>query len=168
VEQLSAKLLPSYTWIQVDSLPMRDIVNDISKTTAFIQAFQDKSLPKSAWTHEAHFVTALWHIREYGFDDAVERMRTGIKSYNEAVGGKNTDTDGYHETITLLYLDALADFLSRNSDATATELFERLLDDDIIDRAYPLQFYSKQVLFSREARRTWVAPDLLSPEFLRR
>jgi len=146
---------------------VRDIIKDISLIDDFVLAFQNKTLPKSEWTHEAHFVTALWHLLKYGFDNATERMRSGIVAYNESVGGRNTDTDGYHETITLFYMDVLADFAERHAHLTETDLYRRLLDDELMDRSFPMNFYSKDVLFSVRARRNWVPPDLRTPAFIR-
>ena len=60
----------------------------------------DRSLPKVEWTHAAHFAAALWLLRqpEMYADRDMPRM---IRAYNEATGVPNTDTSGYHETITL-------------------------------------------------------------------
>lgn len=58
------------------------------------------TLPKAAWTHGAHFATALWLILQRP-DIVPERdMPDMIRRYNESVGGVNSDMGGYHETIT--------------------------------------------------------------------
>ena len=62
------------------------------------------TLPKAEWTHEAHLATTLWLIAERP-DIAPERdLPNLIRSYNESVGGVNSDTEGYHETITQCFL----------------------------------------------------------------
>ena len=60
----------------------------------------------------------------------------------------------------------LAEFNRNNEDAGPLEIYDRLLEDPILDRAFPLQFYSKDVLFSVRARRGWVTPDKAHPEWL--
>ena len=61
----------------------------------------DRSLPKRDWTHQAHFAAALWLIRHQpGFDDARD-MPAIIRAYNEATNTPNTDSEGYHHSITL-------------------------------------------------------------------
>src|SRR3546814_10901893 len=64
------------------------------------------TLPKEEWTHRAHFSTALWLMLRRP-DIVPERDMAGmIAAYNESVGGVNSDTSGYHETITLASLVA--------------------------------------------------------------
>ncbi len=61
----------------------------------------DRSLPKSEWTHAGHFAAALWlakHRPELTKPDGIRRL---ISRYNESTGTLNTDTTGYHHTITL-------------------------------------------------------------------
>ena len=89
-------------------------------------------LAKDEWTVEAHLVVELWNILHYDLPEAEQRIRDGIKSYTVAAGGHNTDSTGYHETITLFYMDAIDDFLDRNVDVVDEgELYERLLASDI-------------------------------------
>ena len=62
--------------------------------------FCDCTLPKAAWTHGAHFATALWLILTRADIDPERDMPAMIRRYNQSVGGVNSDTGGYHETIT--------------------------------------------------------------------
>jgi hypothetical protein len=52
----------------------------------------DLSLPKTEWTHAAHFAAALWLLRYRPEWDASRRMPDFIRAYNEATGVANTDT----------------------------------------------------------------------------
>lgn len=61
---------------------------------------RDRTLPKPEWTHNAHFAAAVWLIRSPLYD-AERDMPAMIRRYNLACGVANTDTEGYHETITL-------------------------------------------------------------------
>ena len=63
----------------------------------------DRSLPKPEWTHAAHFAAAFWLLHNRG-DAACHEMPPLIRAYNERIGVPNTDTGGYHETITLASL----------------------------------------------------------------
>ena len=57
----------------------------------------DRTLPKSAWTHAAHFASAIWLLTNYGDSFAVRALPGFIRAYNEATGVANTDTSGYHD-----------------------------------------------------------------------
>src|SRR5512140_1734366 len=66
----------------------------------------DLTLPKPEWTHAAHFACALWLLRRRPDLTPETAMPPMIRAYNEATGVPNTDTDGYHETITLASIAA--------------------------------------------------------------
>ena len=77
-----------------------------------IDAFLDCTLPKSEWTHQAHLRVGLWHVDQFGPEEALIRLREGIRRLNATHGTANTDTGGYHETITRLYVLVMAQFLA--------------------------------------------------------
>ena len=117
-------------------------------------------LPREEWTHAAHLTVGLWHVREYGQEGALERLRLGIRSLNERHGTANTDTSGYHETITVAYVRLIEFFIEKRiPDAFASQVRD-LLDGPLADRNFLLRFWSPDVLMSPAARRTWTPPDL--------
>ena len=86
-----------------------------------------------------------------------------IRTYNAAVGGENTDTAGYHETITQAYLaGARAVLKDVAAEASLHEAVNAVLDAGLDDKDWPLRFWRRETLFSVEARRGYVPPDLKS------
>ncbi|HRE03322.1 MAG TPA: hypothetical protein PLV68_18640, partial [Ilumatobacteraceae bacterium] len=73
----------------------------------------DRSLPKAEWTHEAHVLACIALVRSLGARDALAALRAGIPPYNEATGVANTPTGGYHDTITVYYVWAVAGLVAR-------------------------------------------------------
>src|ERR1700744_4988223 len=72
----------------------------------------DRTLPKPRWTHAAHFAAAVWILLRRP-DLTPERDLPGIiRAYNAATGVANTDTSGYHETVTQASLGAARAFLA--------------------------------------------------------
>jgi hypothetical protein len=124
----------------------------------------DHSLPKDQWTHAAHLSATLRLVRTR--NEGLERDMPGIiRSYNEAVGGVNDDTSGYHETITQAYLAAIRAFVATLPAGLGDgEACARLLATPMGDKAWPLGFWSRERLFSVAARRGWAEPDLRSLE----
>lgn len=119
-----------------------------------------RTLPKEEWTHEAHLAACAWLVLERP-QIALERELPGIiSSYNVAVGGENTDTAGYHETLTQLYIIGVRRFLDGCAEAGLLSKVNALLASDMAPRDWPFRFYSRAVLFSLAARRGWVEPDL--------
>lgn len=120
-----------------------------------------RTLPKAEWTHAAHFAAALWLIRCRPELDAAIVMPGMIRAYNEATGGINTDTAGYHETITQASLRAARAHHDRLGPTVPLFVVTNaLLDTALGGKDWPLGYWSRDRLFSVEARRRWLAPDL--------
>lgn len=121
----------------------------------------DCTLPRAAWTHEAHLGAVTWLARERP-DIALDAEIAGIiRGYNAAVGGVNDDTQGYHDTITRAYLAGVRAHLAGRAPAEPlAACVDALLASPAGRRDWPLRFYSPGLLFSVAARRGFVAPDL--------
>jgi len=117
-------------------------------------------LPKAAWTHAAHFAAALWLLRDRGEAAARTEMPGLIRAYNESVGGRNTDTEGYHETITQASLHMAARALEAAEGAPLSEVLAALLADSCGRPDWIFAYWSRDVLLSPEATRGWIPPDL--------
>lgn len=120
-----------------------------------------RSLPRAEWTHEAHLAACLWIVRDRPDIDAERDMRGIISSYNVAVGGVNDETQGYHETITQVYIAAVRAHLRDVSDMPLCDAVNALLLSPRGRRELPLAHYSRERLFSVEARLGFIQPDLL-------
>jgi hypothetical protein len=119
----------------------------------------DRSLPKVEWTHAAHFAAAFWLLRRPDMD-AVRDMPGFIRAYNEATDTPNTDTGGYHETITVASLRAASAWLAARPHASLHCALEELLSSPFGRSEWLLVHWTRPVLFSVAARRTWVEPDV--------
>lgn len=118
------------------------------------------TLPKEAWTHQAHLAVGAWHVHRFGEAEALERLRTGIRRLNESFGGQNTATSGYHETITAAYVRLLAQFLAQCPDGLPLDdCVSRLLGGPLAARDALLAFYTHDHLMSVESRAAWAEPD---------
>jgi hypothetical protein len=134
---------------------------DIESIDDFAFRFQACTLRKDEWTHHSHLVVGLWHVDRYGADEALTRLRAGIRRLNESFGGANTATSGYHETITAAYVRLLSQFLDRREDGEVIgDLVTRLLGGPLAAKDVLFAFYSRERLMSVEARAAWVEPDL--------
>jgi hypothetical protein len=127
------------------------------------ERFLARTLPKREWTHEAHLSTCAWLILERP-DIAPEReLPDLIRGYNESVGGVNDATHGYHETITQIFIRAVRGHVAGTEGMALHERVNALLSSPQGCRGWPLHFYSKERLFSKEARLGWVEPDCIDP-----
>jgi hypothetical protein len=127
---------------------------------AFVAAFEAGTLPKERWTHGAHLLTGACYVHGLGQTAAIEKMRACVKRYNEAVGGKNTETSGYHETITIAWIKLL-DGLRREAGDVGRAEFARLAVERFAgDKEIFGRYYDFDLVGSIEARRSWVEPTL--------
>jgi len=119
-----------------------------------------RTLPRADWTHEAHLAACVWLMVERPDLDLETALPVIIRAYNTAVGGVNDDSQGYHETLTQLYIQGVRRFLLTCQASDLLGRVNALLDSELAPRDWPLRFYSAERLFSVMARRDWVAPDL--------
>ena len=126
------------------------------------QQFVNCILPKDEWTHEAHLITCPWHLEQYNQLESICLLRSRIITYNHSVGGQNTISGGYHETLTRFYVKIVEHFLQNveNPNLSFDEKCEILLKSPIANREYPQEYYTKELLFSLTCRAIWIEPDL--------
>jgi len=137
------------------------LFGDCTAIRALADGLLAATLPRASWTHEAHLAATLCLVMERPDIDLDAELGGIIRRYNVAAGGENTDTAGYHETITRFYLEALRRFAAAApAGERLVETVNRLLASPVGDRNYPLRYYSRERLFSVAARRAWLAPDL--------
>ena len=117
----------------------------------------DASLPQPEWTHRGHITAAHVLISAHGPEETLALCREHIPLLNNAHGVENSDTGGYHDTLTVFFVAAVADAIGRGLtiDETAAEL----------DRDAALRWWSEPVLMSVEARHGFVTPDIAAPPF---
>jgi hypothetical protein len=120
-------------------------------------------LPREEWTHGAHLAVGLWHVHRYGPEDAIARLRVCIRALNDRHGTPNTESSGYHETITVAYVRLIDQFLAMGPTGTPVESrLPDLLSGPLADQKFLGRFWSREVLMSPTARATWTPPNLCS------
>jgi len=135
---------------------------------ALITRFEAQKLPRKEWTHGAHLVVAIWYNSHYETEQAINLVRTNITNHNASVGTPNTDTEGYHETITLFWMRVAKRFLQLHAFDSIAEACNALISSKWGTSNYPLEFYSTKALFSVHARHNWVDPDLKKLEEIKK
>jgi hypothetical protein len=119
------------------------------------------TLKREEWTHEAHLAATTWLLLHRPNIDLDQELAGIIRRFNESVGGVNSDGEGYHETITRAFLHGVRLYLSEAaSKEPLHEVVNELLMSPMGRRDWPLRFYSRGRLFSVEARRRFMQPDV--------
>ena len=123
-----------------------------------VSAFRAGTLPKADWTHAAHLRVGVWHVLTYG-DAALDQLREAIRRLNEAHGTPNSDTSGYHETITWTFVRLIAHLRDQHPPDIPAARLADVAVERLSDRSLPGRYFSPALLASSEARRRVVAPD---------
>jgi len=125
-----------------------------------VARFENCTLPKEEWTHQAHLTVGLWYASRLPYEEALVAVREGILRLNAAHGVPTTTTRGYHETITRFYMWMVGRFLEEEGVAGDWGRLANRLVERHGDRELPLRYYTEARLRSPEARAGWVEPDL--------
>ncbi len=130
-----------------------------SELHELVAGFDDCSWPFERWTHRAHLAVATAYLGRYPLTEATDRARAGIQLYNRTRG----DGVGYHETLTVLFMRLVAREL-RVAQPTGLAAFVNDLAERFRVEAL-LGYYSRERLFSAEARAEFIEPDLRPIDF---
>src|SRR5258708_4863846 len=124
----------------------------------FLAAFESGTLPKERWTHAAHLLAGACTVHGLGQSSATDHMGRCARRYNEAVGGKNTATSGYHETITVFWIKVLDALLLHAQPIARAEFAALAVERFTPQRDLFRRFYDFDLIASIEARPAWLPP----------
>ena len=120
------------------------------------ERFVDTTLPADRFHHQQHVEVAWMFVRKHGMPAALSEFTTAIKRFADAKGA----TGLYHETITWAFLLLIADRDARNPLGSWPEFAAANPDLLTWKPSILNRYYSKELLASDLARRTFVMPDL--------
>ncbi len=124
-----------------------------------VRSFEDATISRDAWKHAEHLTVALHYLCLHDIDTATEQMRLGIfKLLTEGFAVDLSKEMPYHETLTIFWMRTVADFNATKNGASLLDKANELVA--AYDKDYPLKFYSREFLFSDEARAKFVDGDL--------
>lgn len=127
---------------------------------ALVEAWSAGTLPAKNWTHAAHLATCSYFVWNHTLADTYRLMKEGLYRFNAVTGTPNTEERGYHETLTRFWCTLIFYRVHRghfnSCFLAANAMVAAFGGDSRAERAY----YSFDVLQDRQARRSWIAPDL--------
>jgi hypothetical protein len=123
-----------------------------------VHAFERGTISRNDWKHAEHLTVALYYLSRRDFDAAYTKMREGIFSLLRQFGVDFSKEMPYHETITVFWLKPVEECRQTRNENLIAEIYNEIIEK--FDKDYPLKFYTRERLFSDEARKTFIAPDL--------
>jgi len=129
----------------------------------FLRTWEAGQLSKAAWTHPAHVAVAACYAFECDVEATFAKMKVGIIRHNESVGTANTETNGYHETLTRFWAGEICGLVRAGQFPSRLEAVRAAVAAFGTERDRFRRFYGFDLVNDRRARREWVAPDIGVP-----
>ncbi|WP_425618524.1 hypothetical protein NA78x_002231 [Anatilimnocola sp. NA78] len=127
--------------------------------TELLSRFESQMISRSAWSHRLHVRMAYLYLRQYPFEAAAARIRTGIQRLNAANSVPENPGAGYNETVTIAWARIVAMTICQQGPAATS--------DEFVDRQPHLLcstllrlFYSPAIWTERDCKSRFVEPDL--------
>jgi|SRR5580658_3437533 hypothetical protein len=122
----------------------------------FCAAFEGGRVSSADFNHRSHVRLAYCYLAMEGPASALPRFREALRQFLQL---KKIDPAKFSETLTQAWLLAVHHFMCRCGSTSSAEEFltrnARLMDSKIM-----LTHYSAKLLFSADARQTFIEPDL--------
>jgi hypothetical protein len=119
------------------------------------RALERGEMPTEEFHHASHLHVAWVYLAESSsVQEAANKMRETLRRITTAAGKPRK----YHETITLFWVH----LLGRVRAGVRAERLEDVVyaNPQLLEKNFPLTYYSAERLFSDEARVSWMEPDL--------
>jgi hypothetical protein len=123
-----------------------------------VRGFENATISRDKWKHAEHLTVALHYLTLHNFETATAKMREGIFRLLKAFEIDLAREMPYHETLTIFWMRTITDF---NATKNGTSLVDKA--NELVatyDKDYPLRFYSREYLFSEEARARFIDGDI--------
>lgn len=122
----------------------------------FIEQFSNLTFPLSDFGHREHIQLAYGYLCKMTPEAAYLKVRQKLHAFlvhNQVPEGK------YHETLTFAWVKAVAHFMNMDGPFSCFEAFIQT-HPGLLDAKIMLTHFSKDTLFSDEARANILMPDL--------
>jgi hypothetical protein len=122
-----------------------------------VRGFESCQTGKEQFPHRSHLTVAVCYLRESKFDQASEKMRTGLYRFLDHHG---VGRQKYNETVTLFWMKMISRFMKAlGPEPTLLEVANSVIES-FADSRLVQKYYSPERLNSAEARMGWIEPDL--------
>lgn len=128
-----------------------------SEIEAVVKGFESCTTGKDEFPHRSHLTVAVYYLHISTKEDATDRMRSGLVRFldHHAVGRAK-----YHETLTAFWIMQVRAFVAQLDPKLSLLEQTNAVIESLGDSRLVYDYYSKELLASEEARKSWIEPDL--------
>ena len=124
-----------------------------------VRGFENGTIAEKDWRHNEHLVVACYYAFHHDLETSIGKMRSGIFNLLNAFKVDLSKEMPFHETLTVFWMRTVFDLVKTRDGVSFVETTNRVLET-CGDKDLPLRFYSRERLFSDEARKRFVEGDL--------
>jgi hypothetical protein len=124
-----------------------------SEILSLVDRLERCLLAKEEFHHRDHLTVAVAYLYASDLETAMDRMRSSLKQFTAHHGVNGL----YHETLTRFWLQQLEKSMDRR---LCLEESVRKARETFNDKNLVFEYYSREQIESKEARETWLKPDL--------
>jgi len=138
---------------------MNTFYNNEAEIQVVVRGFESCETGKDEFKHHDHLTVALWYLSVTSLEEAINRMRAGLLRFLDYHG---VDRKKYNETLTVFWIEMV--WRTLNEIEPRTSLVEKCnrVIEALQNPGLAFEYYSEELVWSNEARKSWVAPDLKS------
>lgn len=119
------------------------------------RALEQGEIASEDFHHASHLHVAWTYLSESStVSEAADKMRNTLRTFAAGAG----KSEKYHETITLFWVYLLATVHAQAIGKSLEEIVR--VNPQLLEKNFPLRYYSPERLFRDSARNSWLAPDL--------
>ena len=135
---------------------MKSYMTD-EEVQAVVRGFESCETDKGDFKHEHHLIVAVCYLQDLSVAEATEKLRASLFRFVDHHG---VDRKKYHETITVFWLQIVAEKLRDLPRESSLLTKCNVVVESLCDAGLMLEYYSAELLFSDKAREEFVRPDL--------
>jgi hypothetical protein len=126
-----------------------------------VRRFESCEYAPDDFKHRLHLTVALVYLLESTYDEALERMRRGLRRFVE----HHKLSGVYHETLTVFWVRRVLAFVERSDTTRGLTTLANELNDAYADSRLVFDYYTKARIESDKARAYWLDSDLKPLDF---
>ena len=136
---------------------MKNIYNTAMEIEAVVWGFESCGTGKDDFKHREHLTVAVSYLSVSTQKQAADKMRIGLLRF---LAHHGVGSEKYNETLTMFWVAMVRRTLAEiGPDSSLVEKCNRVIEA-LGNPALAFDYYSKELLWSDEARKACVKPDL--------
>jgi hypothetical protein len=144
---------------EIDSVVIYETDEEVEDV---LRRFESGALRPSEFKHRQHLTVALLYLLRLPESEVHARMRDTILRF---LARHRLDANVYHETITAFWLRRVRCFVrGADTERPAHELANELINQ-CTDSRLVFEYFSRELIETKEARSGWMEPDLKVLDF---